>query len=90
VAARLIYRFDYIDPLATVGVYIHGYQTNEAVVYSAVVYVENSYYPDVSIDMTQTRVNRHVDGTVARTVWVTNVSGNSACTVDILDISEFY
>ena len=89
-AAGRVYRFDYIDPSATVGVYHHGYGIQDAVAYSAVVYVENSNWPDVSIDMTQTRVNRHVDGTVARTVWVTNSSWNSPCTVDILIIVESF
>lgn len=85
------YKWDYIAPGATVGVYIHGYLDNEAVAYSAVVYGlrgEDYFLRFGSINLTQERVDRHIDGTIARTVWVQNLQNFNPCSVDLLSIVE--
>jgi hypothetical protein len=87
-AASLAYRFDYIAAGASAGVFLHSYSDNEAVIYSAVVYDNVSPHAG-RINMTQGETFRHVDGTVARTVYIQNLdtSGNPF-RVDILQIIE--
>ncbi len=79
------YSWDYIAPGATVGVYIHGYPDNWALTYCGVVYAleGEAYYPLGQIDVTQTEVTRHVDGTLAHTVWVTNRAPFNPCATDL-------
>jgi hypothetical protein len=92
VAARKEYFFQSIGPGVTAGVFIHGHATNEAVAYSVVPF-ENSRDPfgsppvlDVALTVGDTQ--RHVDGTVARTVFVRNNAGFNDCSVQVLSIVE--
>ena len=97
-AASLAYRFDYIAPSASASVYRHGYSDNQAVNYSAVVYVGSVVLgagfvtlpaPETGhISITQGETFRHVDDTVARKVYVQNHSPFNSCAVDILEIVE--
>ena len=84
-AANLEYRFAFIDAGASASVFIHGYPNNMAVAYSAVVFpVHNAaYIPLGRINMTQSEVTRHVDGTIGRTVNVQNLAPFNPCSVDI-------
>jgi hypothetical protein len=92
-SANLEFRFDFIAPNSSAGVFIHGYGNREAVAYSAVVYpgfgagVPN---PLGKINMTQGEVLRHVDGTIGRTIFVQNLAAFNSCTVDILVLRESF
>jgi hypothetical protein len=90
-AARRIYRFDYIAPNASNSLFIHGYSDTQAVNYSAVVYAgfgDGVPFPLGHINITEGETYRHVDGTVARKVYIQNLAPFNSCTVDILDIVE--
>ncbi|HZR57856.1 MAG TPA: hypothetical protein VFA74_13360 [Terriglobales bacterium] len=91
-AAWREFRFDFIDSGASASVFIHGYDNNESVAYSAVVYAQEgqAYYPLGHINMEQTEVYRHVDGTVARVVAVQNLAPFNPCTVDINILAESF
>jgi hypothetical protein len=86
------YRFGYIAPNASAGVYIHGYSNRQSVTYSAVVYAlsGDAYYPLGKIKMTQDITVRHVDGTVAREIWVQNLAPFNPCAVDLNIMSESF
>jgi hypothetical protein len=89
-AAWREFTWDYIAPGATVSVYIHGYAVNQAVAYSAVVFPQSgqAYYPLGDINMTQTEVFQHSDGTVARKVIVQNLASFNPCAVYLNILSE--
>jgi hypothetical protein len=89
-AAWREFRWDYIGPGASVSVYIHGYSANETVVYSAVVYPleGDAYIPLGHVNLTQTEVYQHVDGTVAHKVYVQNLASFNPCEVDINVMAE--
>ena len=92
-AANLAYRFDYIAPNGSTSVFLHGYSNNEAVNYSAVVYAgfgEGVPFPKGHATVTQGETFRHVDGTVARKVYVQNNAPFNSCTVDILQQVESF
>lgn len=92
-AARLRYRFDYIAPNGSASVFMHGYSNRQAVSYSAIVYAGSGAgvpFPAGRINMTQGETYRHVDGTVARKVYVQNLAPFNSCTVDILEIIETF
>jgi hypothetical protein len=89
--AQRVYRWDYIAPAGSADVFIHGYSNKEAVTYSAVVwggYARDVPYPLGHIIMTQADTYRHVDGSVARKVYVKNAASFNPCSVDLLSISE--
>jgi hypothetical protein len=91
-AAGREYRWDFINPGTTVGVYIHGYANNEAVAYSAVVYAlaGGGVVPLGHINKTEGEVFRHVDNTIARTIYVENRAPFNPCEVDLNIIAESY
>ena len=91
-AAQLVYTFDYIAPYAGGNLFIHGYSDRNAVNYSAVVYALSgeAYYPAGHMNLTQGETFRHVDGTVARKVYVQNLAPFNPCAIDILQIAETY
>jgi hypothetical protein len=65
-----------VNPGTTVGLYNHGWSDNEAGVWSAIGWYDNAAPGTKKVELTvgQGRVYRHVDGTVARTGYVTNNS----------------
>jgi hypothetical protein len=91
-AAQLVYTFRYIAPNAGSNIFIHGYSDRDAVNYSAVVYAlpGDAYYPVGHINLTQGETFRHVDGTVARKVYVQNLTPFNPCAIDILQTVETY
>jgi len=91
-AAQLVYRFNYIGPNSGNNVFIHGYSNRDAVNYSAVVYPlsGDAYYPLGHANLTQGETFRHVDGTVARKVYVQNLAPFNPCVIDVLQMSETF
>ncbi len=89
--ANLVFRFDYVAPNGSTSLFIHGYSNREAVNYSAVVYAGSGpgvLFPRGHIKLTQGETFRHVDGTVARKVYIQNVAPFNSCTVDVLETVE--
>ncbi|MDA4117879.1 MAG: hypothetical protein OK455_05990 [Thaumarchaeota archaeon] len=79
--AQEAYQWTYVAPGSTVSVYLHGFPATWAVVFSATPFsLELS--PVGSIDLTQGKVDIHVDGTIARTAWVQNL--DPAHPVDVI------
>jgi len=92
-AASLVYRFDYIAPNGASSVFLHGYSNREAVNYSAIVYAGSGAgvpYPWGACRITEGETFRHVDGTIGRKVYVQNLAPFNSCTIDILQIREFF
>jgi hypothetical protein len=92
-AANLEFRFDFIAPNSSAGVFIHGYGNREAVAYSAVVFPGSGAgvpNPLGKVNMTLGETLRHVDGTIGRTVNVQNLAPFNSCTVDILILRESF
>lgn len=92
-SAARVYRFDYIAPNGGNNVFIHGYSNNDAVSYSAVVYPgsgDGVPNPAGHMTMTQGETFRHVDGTVARKVYVQNLAPFNSCTIDIVEMVESF
>jgi hypothetical protein len=91
--ANLEYRFTYIAPNTGANVFIHGYAENAAVVYSARVYAGSGPgvpNPVGHATISQGETFRHVDGTVARKVYVQNQAPFNSCTLDVLKIIETF
>jgi hypothetical protein len=88
-AALVEYRWDLIHANETVSVFIYGYADNDAVNYSAVVYGGYAPFDIGHIKITQGETFRHVDGSVARTVYVENLASNFS-KVDLLAINESF
>lgn len=89
--ANVVFRFDYVAPNSGTSVFIHGYSNREAVNYSAVVYPGSGpgvLFPLGHIKMTQGDTFRHVDGTVARKVYIQNLAAFNSCAVEILQTRE--
>jgi hypothetical protein len=71
--AESIYQWDYVAPFATVGLYRHGYDDRTAQTFSAVPFqILAESGPTQHVTINQGIVKRHVDGTVAREVWIKN------------------
>ncbi len=89
--AGLAYHYYMLDSGESFDLLIHGIQDFEWVVFSASIsYWSESGNPASGIvDMTQTRVLRHVDGTIGHILHVTNV-GTDLTTVDISVAVESY
>ncbi len=76
-SAKIVYQWVSIDPHATVGLWIHGYSFDEFVTYSITARLHANVPPgavDVKARMSIDDVGPHVDGTVGRTIHVTNNS----------------
>ena len=86
-AAWVVYRWDLIQANETVSVFIHPYADNETANYSAVVYGGYAPFDIGHINITQGETFRHVDGTVARKVYVENLASNFS-KVDLLETYE--
>jgi hypothetical protein len=84
-AAYTVYRWDYINPYATVSVFVHGFSPKVAMVYSITPYVENSNWPNVAATLTQGQTYVHVDGTWARLATVqSNFQGPMTVDLNVL------
>jgi len=74
-AAR-VYTWHGIAPNATVGIFVHGYDTKDVVAYSIVPYYDANEPPGAApkkaAQMTEGETSIHVDGTIARTIFVEN------------------
>jgi len=91
--AALVFRFDYIAPNSGTSLFIHGYSNRMAANYSAVVYPGSAPgvpFPLGHITLTEGETYRHVDGTVARKLYIQNLAPFNPCTVDILHIVESF
>jgi hypothetical protein len=70
------YTFGFVEPNATVGVYLHGFPPD--VVAAIDVRAQRSpSHPgafDPAVEVDQRRAGEHVDGTLAHTIWAHNVS----------------
>lgn len=89
--AQEVYRFGYVAPGETTNIFIHNYSNKRAVAYSGVGEglqqpAGSPYPPQVHFTVSQGETYRHVDGTVARKVYVTNQAPNSA----IIHVNEIY
>ncbi|GEM_PF-5890582 len=76
-AANKVYEWTHIAPNETVGVWIHGYGTDEFVTYSITAALSSNVPPgavDVKAQLTIGDTGPHVDGTVGRLLNVTNHS----------------
>jgi hypothetical protein len=75
-AAVLQYKWDYIAPGATVGVFIHGYAATSFGFYNAfptnIGNLGTAFTPTFDIQLTQDQTSIHVDNTYAHTVWIKN------------------
>ena len=84
--------FESIAPGMTASVFIHGYADDEAVAYSLVPFehVREPFGgpPLLVVSLTVGDTQRHVDGTVARTISVHNNAGFNDCSVQVLAIRE--
>ena len=92
-SASVVFRFDYVAPNSSTSLFIHGYSTKEAVNYSAVVYPGSGpgvLFPLGHINLTQGDTYWHVNGTVARKVFIRNLAGFNSCAVDILHTVESF
>ncbi len=90
-AAQLIYKWGHIEPNAGVSVLCWGYSDRRAVNYSAVVYTGSGpgvLFPQGHILIGQGETFRHVDGTVARKVYIRNLAPFESCSVDLLQMAE--
>jgi hypothetical protein len=75
--AQKLYEWISIDPHTTVGAYIHGYSDTDFVTFSIIPTLhsnEPSGAVQIQAQMSPQWTGRHVDGTVARVVSVTNNS----------------
>jgi hypothetical protein len=68
------YRWTYIGSGATVGVYLHGFSSDDFVVYCATPFKGNRPGFVAKVELTTGPVQIHVDGTIARVAWVKNQS----------------
>lgn len=86
-SAALIYRFNYIAPNSEVHLFSHGWSVRQAVNFSIVVYAqrgEGVNYPMAHATIREGETYMHVDGTVARKVYIRNHAPFNGCTVDVV------
>jgi hypothetical protein len=91
-SAFKVYNFSYIAPGATVGVYVHGYPANMAMVYSMTPYILDSgtaYTPIAAATLTQGYTQNHVDGTWARTAYVQSNASFNDISADLNAVYDF-
>lgn len=70
-----LFAWSHIDPHTTVGVFVHGYRKDDYASYSIVPRLSSNVPSGsfhVAAQMTLGETSVHVDGTVARTVFVEN------------------
>jgi len=85
-AARLVYRFNYIAPNAEANVFFHGLSEGFTS-FSLRVFAgfgDGVLYPAGRASMRQDEFYRHVDGTMARKIYVRNLAPFNSCTADLL------
>lgn len=92
-AAQKVFGFPFIAANSSTSVFLHGYSNTQAVSYSAVVTglsAPGVLNPAAHIILTQGETFRHVDGTVARKVYVQNLAPFNPCAVDILQLIDSF
>lgn len=75
--SQKLYTWHFIDAHTTVGAFIHGYSDDQFVAYSIVPTLSSNEPPaaiQIQAGFSLQWTGRHVDGTVARLVYVTNDS----------------
>jgi hypothetical protein len=87
------YSFGFVEPNATVGVYLHGFDPNSFAcldVRAQASYARpGAFQPAITVDTTN--VAEHVDGTLAHIVRVTNMSiSNGAPPIPVVNVAVFY
>ena len=86
------FSFGFVEPGATVGIYLHGFPANQFAGIDVRAQRSPSrpgaFQPAVDVD---TRgVAEHVDGTLAHTIWVTNKSvSTGAPPIPVVNIAVF-
>jgi hypothetical protein len=91
--ANKAFSFPFIAANSSTSVFLHGYSNNQAVSYSAVVTglsAPGVLTPLARVIVTQGETFRHVDGTVARKVYIQNLAPFNPCAVDLLQIVESF
>jgi hypothetical protein len=90
----LLYRFDRIAPNTTASLFIHGYSSKDAAVYSVVIYngfSQTNEFPQAHVTLTQGETFRWiVDGTVARKIYITNHQLFTQVAVDVIEMKDSY
>ncbi len=71
-SSNVVYRYFQFEPHSSRGLFIHGYSDTEAVDYCLVVARLGGAETGGPITITQGETYRHVDGTVARKVYIAN------------------
>ncbi|NVE00698.1 hypothetical protein [Massilia sp. BJB1822] len=85
-SAKLVYRFDYIAPKAEVAVFFHGL-SDGFTSFSLRVFPgfgTGVSHPVGHVTLRQEEFYRHVDGTMARKLYVHNLAPLNSCAVDVL------
>lgn len=88
--ARLAYRFHYIAPNQEAAVFYHGL-SDGFTMFSLRVFAGSGAgvnNPVGRASMRQDEFYRHVDGTMARKVYVRNLAPFNSCTADLLLLEE--
>lgn len=84
--ATLVYRFNYIAPNSEASVFFHGlsegFTTFSLRVFAG--FGDGVPHPAGRASMRQDEFYRHVDGTMARKVYVRNLAPFNSCTADLL------
>ena len=84
--ARVVYRFNYIAPNAATNIFFHGLSEGFTS-FSLRVYAgpgDGVPYPVGRASMRQDEFYRHVDGTMARKIYVQNLAPFNACIADLI------
>lgn len=86
------YSFGFVEPGATVGIYLHGFPSDQF----GGIDVRAQHSParpsafQASVDVDAHAVAEHVDGTLAHTIWITNTSvSNGAPPVPVVNVAVF-
>jgi hypothetical protein len=89
-SAQLAYRFDYIAPNSEASVFFHGLSEGFTS-FSLRVFAgpgDGVPFPVGRASLRQDEFYRHVDGTMARKLYVRNLAPFNSCTVDLLLLEQ--
>ncbi len=92
-AARRVFRWDFIAANSGAGLFLHGMRDNQAVSFCIVAFAGSGAgvsNPVARATLTEGETLRHVDGTVARRFHVQNNAPFNSCTVDLLMLTETF
>jgi hypothetical protein len=83
--AQQVFHFFYIAPGGSASLFVHGFPTNWASVFSVTPYAleGEAYFPLGKVALTQEVVLDHVDGTIGRVAEVQNLAPFNPCAVDL-------